>query len=1436
MQTACSTACTTVQLKTIAFDKPPRTKEWALSHQFNNNSQFSFMDFRHVCSIFGGTLFYDDLHTDMAIGCTRLNEYLADASASSLDRDAAIVLLRAVLCLLQGDFTSATDHLASLCNDEVHAQQHPRWEFRAKAYSALLSTWRDFPPLLRSCDLRGPALAVWMNRQSYDNGAHFLTECAQSEHAMSELDGLEYNVISVVCRSHHIIPIVRRLHESNTEQEFSLAQRKRHYTHFSRLFAQVKDLIEASLRVELPLVAAYLLRIEYDLALASGDPTAVQYLDVMKSIYSALEDSTGLGQYCLIQGDYSLSAHRTSPSVLNLIIIDHLDDCGGDSTMYFADSGEHDADLERLRWDERIDHQCSPSKRWYAKAKEHFDHTNSTRGLATIAFREACVLRIRSMQPEAVWGEPSRDSEVIEMLTRGALLAQKCRDKQLEVLIQVHRLGIGNVSLEMRNEVHQIAHWAHDCGNMVFALGLALFAMRLGHYHRYILALPAHNEGYEICRQIIKEVHAFWTVWYRAMLAQFNVGISLGQRNYAIIWAGHMKECAGLMLAECTETVKEPGVGIYTVLCIVTAVIDAEIQLGPADTGKSEFPDNPTKELLDFLEVDILMATYLRDAYIRFRYSAAVTSYQRHLQEGQVGAAQSALRNYLQESRGGGRKPLVVNLQIVDALHQAGDFDEAKDFLDTYVEDDDKFEIVVPSFQGTANLAMAMARAVQQCRLHSLEAIFLACVNVKHWERAARIMPIIEEISPGYFTSVTSYTNLRPWQRCLYAGLVLEDQRHYREAYLYFLQARYFLLDMSEKMADDDFRLLLAKPEVTRLMGSAARRALMWTTDYPSLATLGPSTNSAINRNVFRMFTIEVHYQGLSEHLMEALVFLEAARPQYIWSEAGNDFTPEQAEAQYKYELWKELMKKTHRTPEEEIEFQDLHPHREEYFTVFNQTSHLRKKTRALSMQSVASFFQSIPENAILLYIFATQDGSVLMALDNQKVRMALFHPDATLAMLEKSVMLYVNAIKDNDKAAMHFLGPILDEILIEPLKNCIDKRGHIIFVLSGVLTRLPVSALRYNGEYLILQREVSQVPSFRALHSLQSRPRPRAAQEQLTVNVIARPGNPRDQWLPMAGIEALLIGAMCAKPAINAKDVSREDFRRLVRDSQFLHICTHGVQDADHPFNSQIILKEKFRVLDMLAVRSTVSLVTFSACHSGVGHATDSGDIQGFSHAVLAAGANAYLGALWKVDDIATMIHMFLFYANLFLVQDKPSFSEAWRLATEILYSLTTEEAIGYLEQFVDFWDLWEANGQNPGELAGKTGKKKLLGAIKDWKAGKNIVHFDEPRIWAPFVMVGNASLRIWTTMQGFADRLHRFKQANRDASHQDLIAYCKSLGQESFKPFQQDACRHGNWEGAEEAPVPKEFLDPSWHVLITHGGFEGTEEAQLPESFDLV
>ena len=176
------------------------------------------------------------------------------------------------------------------------------------------------------------------------------------------------------------------------------------------------------------------------------------------------------------------------------------------------------------------------------------------------------------------------------------------------------------------------------------------------------------------------------------------------------------------------------------------------------------------------------------------------------------------------------------------------------------------------------------------------------------------------------------------------------------------------------------------------------------------------------------------------------------------------------------------------------------------------------------------------------------------------------------------------------------------------------------------------------------------------------------------------------------------------------------------------------------------ISLKECFRVLDILAVQTNLELVIFSACLSGLGQLSDGGDLLGFSHTLLTAGANAFMGSLWKTNDVVTLIHMNLFYDQIFQRQDRPAtFAEPWRRPTVQLYNLDAETAVKLLRNYIGLWDVLEKYGREPNKFV-RGGKKQLKRTIKNLEEepGRSMIDFKHPYFWGPFVMIGNAGLEI--------------------------------------------------------------------------------------------
>ncbi|KAL2209868.1 hypothetical protein CC79DRAFT_1330321 [Sarocladium strictum] len=1020
----------------------------------------------------------------------------------------------------------------------------------------------------------------------------------------------------------------------------------------------------------------------------------------------------------------------------------------------------------------------------FEKADQCFKKAGSSRGRASLALRRACCLVLAATQPRNDRSRGHNLSQATTLLQMALDLAKDSGDSQLAQVAQVHLLLIQNVVLESRATAREIGRSTEESGNDVLGLCLGLLALRQSLHFKYLVgsAVQSHS-SLEVARQIIKSMSIFRALWFQIMITQAEIWTSSGFSGGPAIWIGHLKERHWQLGHQClavssTDDPPNPvmkptdlGKAIYTHYLKLT--VAAAIAIDSCTVDAESFPGQANRDMLDLISK--LSDDRATDEWIQLQelcilYRRALLQHKQHVHQGNLGKANATLKGFLSHPKVAMSTNLEAKCLRIEIAVKYGQPETAEEILAT-VDDQDMVVELYTAFDRSTLLAAKWQERTRKQK--SLELIFFASVKVGNWERAEKVMTLLEDSSPGFFTSVGSYTRLWPWQRCLYAGLVHERAKHYNLALQYFMQSWFFLKEQRDANPEqEERRQMWQLPDVTLLFGSLVRRSLMWQRDSPDITKVEKASDPRFDGEVFPFFTMDIDYTGQQKkHFDEAVLFMEACKSEHVWRESTDVSS---METWYKYRTWGELKAKLNRTTEEEREFQRLDPEKESWNArLWGDVKSIDRRLRDRDQDeffphSQHQLYEAIPENAIVIYTGLSEVGFALMVIDQTGVIMAAYDDSLTPSLVRNVVLAYLDALLDQDlenadsDVVLKLMSTNLSHILIEPAERCIDKRNHVIFVLSGDLTLVPVGALLYRNDYLGLQREVSQVPSLAALKHLRTRPRSEAKSSgQHNTTIIARPGGLADQLetgiqpLPMAGVEAMLVGHLMGKRALDAKDVDREQFQGLLRDSDFLHICTHGQTDPGYAFNSHIQLKEQFRVLDMLAVRTEVALVTFSACLSSHGHASDSGDIQGFSHAVLAAGANAYLGALWEVNDVATMIHMYLFYGMLLMVMEKPTLSEAWFMATKTLCELSTEETIDMLQKFMTLWDLWESRGEAPSHFV-KNGRKKLLRTIEalGTEEGAKTLNFRHPSLWAGFTLVGNASLRVYSS--GFEQLQH--------------------------------------------------------------------------------
>jgi CHAT domain-containing protein len=197
----------------------------------------------------------------------------------------------------------------------------------------------------------------------------------------------------------------------------------------------------------------------------------------------------------------------------------------------------------------------------------------------------------------------------------------------------------------------------------------------------------------------------------------------------------------------------------------------------------------------------------------------------------------------------------------------------------------------------------------------------------------------------------------------------------------------------------------------------------------------------------------------------------------------------------------------------------------------------------------------------------------------------------------------------------------------------------------------------------------------------------------------------------------------------ILADELKKDQFNLLAQDSSILHLSAHGDFDHDFPLNSKIhLLDEPLTVNDFKNFQLRASLVIFSACLSGLSSASDSGSSFSFAHALLSSGARAFIGTLWPVNDVATLLIMMLFYERLREGQSPASSLRGAKLAMRKL----TEEDLVQLVKKLD-----------------KLGQKKdrtseFVIKLPYWRSQlqppkRKFEKFRQEQYWAPFVLTGH-------------------------------------------------------------------------------------------------
>jgi CHAT domain-containing protein/Tfp pilus assembly protein PilF len=358
--------------------------------------------------------------------------------------------------------------------------------------------------------------------------------------------------------------------------------------------------------------------------------------------------------------------------------------------------------------------------------------------------------------------------------------------------------------------------------------------------------------------------------------------------------------------------------------------------------------------------------------------------------------------------------------------------------------------------------------------------------------------------------------------------------------------------------------------------------------------------------------------------------------------------------------------------------------------------------------------------DSVLLEYFVGQESQLVFVVTQEKVlAVPLEKPAQVLFEMirnfrrsaAESISLELLSSKDYQNTLKD-----LGNLLIQPIRQDISGKKHLVIVPHGMLHYLPFHALRFQtGKYLIEDYAISYLPSASVLEYARMK-------NKGNRNDIFAAGNPKTDLAPLPAAEEeaksvsglfenrlLLTGQMATEASVKAKCPGYD----------MILLSTHGEMLDSQPLKSNLRFAKsedddgKLTVDEIFDMEIEANLVTLSACETGLakGQGKDfprGDDLVGLSRAFIHAGAPTVVGSLWKVSDNSTVELIRSFYKNL----QNMSKAEALRKAQ---------------------LDLMNSKIQYTLKRGGRG-----ITISPGYKAGLTI-DCSHPYFWAPFILVGD-------------------------------------------------------------------------------------------------
>lgn len=257
--------------------------------------------------------------------------------------------------------------------------------------------------------------------------------------------------------------------------------------------------------------------------------------------------------------------------------------------------------------------------------------------------------------------------------------------------------------------------------------------------------------------------------------------------------------------------------------------------------------------------------------------------------------------------------------------------------------------------------------------------------------------------------------------------------------------------------------------------------------------------------------------------------------------------------------------------------------------------------------------------------------SAVLVAIERSRFQIETMRYGARMIEKHQAVLLKTNQTAQND----------LYELVWAPLEQYLANCDRVLVVPHGRLGVVQFAALFDGSAYLAQRYSIAIAPSAQIAHlGLDIAP-------DAPASIIALG---ESSGLAHAAAEAEFVASLFPTSCVlTGSDANKRSLVEAIAGADVVHLACHGLFRADNPtFSALELVDAPFTASDAERLSLKRSIITLSACESGLAQYVRGDEMFGLVRGFMLGGASRVIASLWPVDDAITQTFMKSFYISL--------------------------------------------------------------------------------------------------------------------------------------------------------------------------------------------